>query len=92
MAEEWHELETNKLPQLQIRKLADFGFRCENSNFIYETNLNNGAFRLSVKVTDDGKISTRLIDTEINEPYILHLVENTRLLKKSTSLYFIYKI
>ena len=78
MSEEWHELETNELPQLQIRKLADFGFRRDNSDFIYETNLNNGAFRLSVKVTDEGKISTRLIDTETNEPYILHLVENAQ--------------
>lgn len=78
MAEEWRKLETGELPQLQIEKLADFGFRSENGDFIYETNISDGAFRLSVKVSNEGKISTRLIDVETNEPYILHLVENAQ--------------
>ena len=78
MAEEWHELETSEIPRLQIEKLANFGFRSENGDFIYETNISDGAFRLSVKVNNDGKLFTRLIDVESNEPYILHLVENAQ--------------
>lgn len=78
MAEEWHELEAGELPRLQIGKLAEFGFRRVRSDFIYETSLLDGTFRLSVKVIGEGKIATQMMDVESNEPYILHLVENAQ--------------
>lgn len=78
MTNEWHELASGELPKLQLTKLEQFGFRRDADFHIYEQDLLTGAFRLFVRVGDDGKVSTMLIDRESNEPYILHLVENAQ--------------
>lgn len=67
MVEEWHKLGAEELPRLQKEKLTAFGFRLCNTDLVYETYLLGGIFWMSVKITDDGSVWTRLIDTESKE-------------------------
>ena len=76
MTDEWHKLPAAELPQLKIEKLEPFGFNYADGFYTYEQNLSVGDFRLFVKVSETGAISTLLIDKDSNEPYVLHLVEN----------------
>ena len=78
MAKVWHELEAGEIPRLQMGKLEAFGFRRRHTSLIYETDLLDGMFRLSVRISDDGIVSTLLMDADSNEPYVLHLVENAQ--------------
>lgn len=53
------------------KKLADFGF-VEN---LYKTEIMNGEFILTVKINDENRISTELVEKDSGEIYTLHLVE-----------------
>ncbi len=65
-----------KNKKVVISKLSDFGFVQDNNEYIFEKALNTSDFKLTVKITADGNISTEIIDPSFNEPYTLHLVEN----------------
>ena len=76
MTGEWHELPAGALPRLRVEKLEPFGFKSGNNSYTYEEELLDGDFRMLVRVSSNGAVSTLLIDTDSNESYVLHLVEN----------------
>ena len=76
MNESWHEIPAGEIPKLRMDKLSSYGFRREGNEYIHEEPLLDGAFRMYVKVADDGMVSSLLLDSETQEPYVLHLVEN----------------
>ncbi len=76
--EEWHELASGELPKLMADKLEPFGFALDGDVYFYAEDLLSGSFKLHVKVSKDGVVSTLLLDTESEEPYVLHLVENAQ--------------
>ncbi len=54
-------------------KFEPFGFVRTEDGWQFETTLSESHFRLEVRVSNDEKISTAVIDPESNEPYTLHL-------------------
>lgn len=56
-------------------KLQAYGFRRGESGYVYERVLEESGFGLTVSVTGQGEVSTKLMDPALNEPYTLHLVE-----------------
>lgn len=78
LTDEWHGLTAGKLPKLLIDRLEPFGFVRDGDAYFYAEDLLAGSFRLHVKLSEDGVVSTLLMDTESEEPYVLHLVENAQ--------------
>ncbi|SHK90170.1 Predicted DNA-binding protein, MmcQ/YjbR family [Selenomonas ruminantium] len=78
LTDEWHALSSGELPRILLDKLERFGFAHEDDAYFYTEDLLAGSFRLHVKVGKDGMVSTLLLDTEAEEPYVLHLVENAQ--------------
>ena len=76
--DEWHDLTAGELPKLMLDKLESFGFTNDGSTYSYREDLLAGSFRLYVRVQENGAIATLLLDTESEEPYVLHLVENAQ--------------
>ena len=74
----WHDLIAGELPKLRMEKLEGFGFRREGDTCVYEEDLLDGDFHLLVRVTEDGVISTLLLDAKTEEPYVLHHVEQAQ--------------
>ncbi len=56
-------------------KLELYGFQREENLYTYQTILPSSSFLLNVQITNQGKITTQVIDPTINEPYTLHLVD-----------------
>ena len=78
LTEEWHKLNAGELPKLLADKLEPFGFVRDGGAYFYAEDLLAGSFRLHVKLSEDGVVSTLLMDTDSEEPYVLHLVENAQ--------------
>jgi len=74
----WHELAVGEIPKLLANKLEPFGFIRDGDAYFYADELLAGSFKLHVKVSNKGLVSTLLMDTESDEPYVLHLVENAQ--------------
>ena len=49
-----------------------------NNSYYYYTSLLKNQFKMSVKISLDNSVFTEIIDTETNEPYVLHLLEMKR--------------
>lgn len=56
-----------------FEKLVDFGFEKRENTYFYKTVLQSSGFEMIVKITEDGIVSAEVIDTDLNEPYTLHL-------------------
>ncbi|MDO4566199.1 MAG: MmcQ/YjbR family DNA-binding protein [Oscillospiraceae bacterium] len=56
-------------------KLAAFGFAPQGEGFIYREKLSGCGFVLNAFVSSQGEVSAEIIDPELNERYVLHLVE-----------------
>ena len=74
----WHEMAAGEIPKLLANKLEPFGFIRDGDAYFYADELLAGSFKLHVKVSNKGLVSTLLMDTESDEPYVLHLVENAQ--------------
>ena len=74
----WHELAAGEMPKLLADKLEPFGFLRDGDVYFYAEDLLAGSFTLHVKISKDGVVSTLLLDTESEESYVLHLVENAQ--------------
>lgn len=61
-----------KRKKRNIEKMRAYGFINRHGREIYETNILNGAFRLTVLLEADGSIDTNLIEAENGEPYVLY--------------------
>ena len=66
-----------KYRRVNVPKLKEYGFVEQNRVYRYETPIVNGQFILFVTVKENGDVSTRLIDTESQDEYVLHLVEGS---------------
>lgn len=61
-----------KRKKCNIEKMSAYGFIIKDGKEIYETNIIDGAFRLSVLVAENGDVDTNLIEVENGEPYVLY--------------------
>lgn len=57
-----------------FERLIDFGFRKKGDTYFYKTVLSSSGFEMNVSVTEQGSVSAMVWDTDLNEPYTLHLV------------------
>ena len=64
--------------KINFKKLEEFGFELIDNSYYYHTSLLKNQFKMSVKISLDNSIFTEIIDTETNEPYVLHLLEMKR--------------
>ena len=64
--------------KIDFKKLKEFGFELIDNSYYYHTSLLKNQFKMSVKISLDNSIFTEIIDTETNEPYVLHLLEMKR--------------
>ena len=67
-----------KNKKINFKKLKEFGFELIDNSYYYQTLLLKNQFKMSVKINLDNSIFTEIIDTETNEPYVLHLLEMKR--------------
>ena len=64
--------------KIDLKKLKEFGFKLINNSYYYHTFLLKNQFKMIVKINLDNSIFAEIIDTETNEPYVLHLLEMKR--------------
>ena len=64
--------------KIDFKKLEEFGFELIDNSYCYYTSLLKNQFKMSVKISLDNSVFTEIIDTETNEPYVLHLLEMKR--------------
>ena len=55
--------------------LQKYGFVKKENSFVYVKDIFASRFNLTIKISLNGEITTKLIDKEVNDEYILHLVE-----------------
>ena len=67
-----------KNKKINFKKLKEFGFELIDNSYYHHTSLLKNQFKMSVKINIDNSIFTEIIDTETNEPYVLHLLEIKR--------------
>ena len=67
-----------KNKKIDLKRLKEFGFELMDNSYYYHTSLLKNQFKMTVKINLDNSIFTEIIDTETNEPYILHLLEMKR--------------
>ena len=64
--------------KIDLKRLEKFGFKLKENSYYYHISLLKNQFKMSVKINLDNSIFTELIDTETNETYVLHLLEERR--------------
>ena len=64
--------------KIDLKKLKEFGFKLIDNSYYYHTSLLKNQFKMTVKINLDNSIFAEIIDTETNEPYVLHLLEMKR--------------
>ena len=64
--------------KIDFKKLEKFGFKLKDNSYYYHTSLLKNQYKMSVKISLDNSIFTEIMDTETNEPYVLHLLEIKR--------------
>ena len=67
-----------KNKKINLKKLKEFGFKLIDNSYYYHTFLLKNQFKMTVKINLNNSIFTEIIDTETNEPYVLHLLEIKR--------------
>ena len=67
-----------KNKKIDFKKLEEFGFKLINKSYYYYASLLKNQFKMTIKINLDNSIFTEIIDTETNEPYVLHLLETKR--------------
>ena len=64
--------------KIDLKRLEKFGFKLKDNSYYYDIFLLNNQFKMTIKINLDNSIFTEIIDTETNEPYVLHLLEMKR--------------
>lgn len=70
------ELELFKKAIINIEKLKTYGFQKQNGEYVYETSFMNNSFKMVVTVTNNSKVSGKVIDSNVNEEYINFRIKN----------------
>lgn len=63
--------------KMNCTKLLNYGFSEVDNGYQYQTAVMNGQFQLNVFITNDGLVSTQMIDSTLNEEYSLYKVESS---------------
>ena len=58
-------------------KLEKFGFKKTLEGYFYSSDIFDKQFRLDILIDENNKISTKMIDKQSNDLYILHLIPNS---------------
>ena len=66
-----------KYRKVNIEKLVQFGFKKIDDIFLYETSIMDGQFNLIVSISESGQVSTKLIDSQSQDEYVLHLMQGS---------------
>ena len=74
----WEIINFIKDKKIDLKKLEEFGFKLINKSYYYYASLLKNQFKMTIKINLDNSIFTEIIDTETNEPYVLHLLEIKR--------------
>ena len=74
----WEIINFIKDKKIDLKKLEEFGFKLINKSYYYHASLLKNQFKMTIKINLDNSIFTEIIDTETNEPYVLHLLETKR--------------
>ena len=53
-----------------LDKLESFGFQKENDVYVYNKNFLDNQFKAVITISNDGKITGKVIETDLNEEYI----------------------
>lgn len=61
--------------KINFSKLIPFGFIQDGNTYIYKKILPENEFIFIAEIAEDGSISSKIIDSTINEPYTLHLAD-----------------
>ena len=64
--------------KIDLKRVKEFGFELMDNSYYYHTSLLKNQFKMIVKINLDNSIFAEIIDTETNEPYVLHLLEMKR--------------
>ena len=67
-----------KNKKINLKRFKEFGFKLIDNSYYYHTFLLKNQFKMTVKINLNNSIFTEIIDTETNEPYVLHLLEIKR--------------
>ena len=57
-------------------KLTAYGFAKSNGEYVFQTEIFENQFALTVRISGRGEVKTELLDKLTEEPYTLHLVES----------------
>lgn len=66
-----------KYRKMNIDKLVQFGFKKIDDVFLYETPIMDEQFDLIVKISKEGEVSAKLIDSQSQDEYVLHLMQDS---------------
>jgi predicted DNA-binding protein (MmcQ/YjbR family) len=58
--------------KMQVGRLLAFGFSESGSDYTYAADLLDGQFKMVISVTQEGKVSAEVIDSDSLDSYILH--------------------
>ena len=62
---------------VNFEKLQTYDFSKKSDIYSYSTALPASGFTMTVSINEHGEISTLVTDPALNEPYVLHLADNT---------------
>lgn len=60
---------------VNLEKLTAYGFSKKSDIYSYHAALSDSGFDIAVYVTEHGEVTASVMDTTLNEPYTLHLVD-----------------
>ena len=67
-----------KYMQCDFAALRAFGFSHSANCYKYQEDILEGKFKLLVRISKKGEVDAKIIDTDIDEEYTLHLVEGAQ--------------
>ena len=66
-----------KFKKANFQKLKDYGFEKMENKYQFETPIFDGQFNMFVFVNENGEVSTKVIDNEMQDEYTLHLMSES---------------
>lgn len=63
-----------KHKSVNLGKLKEYGFALSGDEYVYNTQILDGQFEMTVSVSAKGEVAATVIDLATGEPYTLHLV------------------
>ena len=72
--------------QVDFKKLKEYGFKKEDNHFIFSKNFMDNQFKAVILVGNDGKVSGKVYDLEMDEEYTFHGLRMTACVARSRVL------